>query len=250
MTRSMRLVGATLAFPLLAAAANPPALKTDPEAQFNSGLTHLREGRVDLAVEAFKAAVKEDGKNAYFYKGLGLAYMAKRDAGKAADAFRKGLELNPYYADLHNDLGSALSLAGKRDEARKEFLVAFNDATYPTPEMAARNMGQAYLADKNYAEAQNWFRTAITRNKDYPEGYLGLAQTLLAQDQTEQAVAQLELGSKQLPDSLALTLALADACYKAGRFNEARGYYEQVARKDPTGALGRRALERLRTFPR
>jgi hypothetical protein len=44
--------------------------------------------------------------------------------------------------------------------------------------------------------------------------------------------------------------ALGDACFKVGRFNEARGYFEELARKDPAGPFGRRALERLRDFPR
>ena len=39
---------------------------TDPEASFNAGLNHLREGRATMAVDEFKKAVRQDGKNAYF----------------------------------------------------------------------------------------------------------------------------------------------------------------------------------------
>ena len=68
--------------------ARPPAARaarafaqSSPEAEmrFSTGVMHLREGRVDLALEEFKKAVKEDGKNPYFQKGLGLAYSAKRE---------------------------------------------------------------------------------------------------------------------------------------------------------------------------
>jgi tetratricopeptide (TPR) repeat protein len=249
MKQLMQLGLAALAC-LLLAGASGPQIKPDPETQFNLGLTHLREGRIDMAIEAFKAAIKADPKHVYSYKGLGLAYVAKRDAPKAIEALRKALELNPYYADVHNDLGSALWLAGKREEAKKEYLTAFNDATYPTPEAAARNLGQMYLEEKNYPEAQNWFRTAVTRNKDFAPGYLGLAEMLTAQGRVEEAVGQLETAYKQLPESLEILSELANACFKAGRFNEARGYYELCARKDPSGPTGRRALQRLREFPR
>ena len=129
--------------------------------RFSTGVMHLREGRVDLALEEFKKAVKEDGKNPYFQKGLGLAYSAKREWKVAIAAFRKALELNPYYVDVRNDLGAALIGSGEREAGKKEFLTAFSDPTNPTPEMSARNLGQAYLEEKNYDEALNWYRTSV-----------------------------------------------------------------------------------------
>ena len=49
--------------------------------RFSTGVMHLREGRVDMALEEFKKAVKEDGKNPYFQKGLGLAYSGQAASG-------------------------------------------------------------------------------------------------------------------------------------------------------------------------
>ena len=86
---------------------------SDAEARFNAGLTHLRDGRPKIALAEFQAAIRQDPKNPYFHKGLGLAYATLKRFGDAADAFRKALELNPYYTDVRNDLGMALVLAGK-----------------------------------------------------------------------------------------------------------------------------------------
>ena len=36
----------------------------------------------------------------------------------AVEAFRKALEINPYYVDVRNDLGTALLLSGKRTEGK------------------------------------------------------------------------------------------------------------------------------------
>ena len=232
------------------AGAQTSTTSSDAEARFNAGLTHLRDGRPKLALEEFQNAIKQDPKNPYVHKGLGLAYATLKRFDDAVDAFRKALVLNPYYTDVRNDLGMALVLAGKRQEGKAEFLNAFNDPTNPTPEISSRNLGQAYFEDKNYAEAANWFRSSLNRNKTYPDAYLGLADALVALGRAEEAVAQLETGAREIPDSTAIQIALGEAYYRAGRFADARAHLEAAQKKDPTGADARRAAELLKHFPR
>ena len=245
----MRLLGVILA--VLAAAAQAPA-QSSPEAEmrFSTGVMHLREGRVELALDEFKKAVKEDGKNPYFQKGLGLAYSAKREWKPAIAAFRRALELNPYYVDVRNDLAQALIGSGDRESGKKEFLTAFSDPTNPTPEVSARNLGQAYLEEKNYPQAINWYRTSLSRNKDYTDAYLGLADALTASGQGAEAVVQLQAAVKENPSDSALQLALGQALFRAGRFGEARAQLEEVVRKDPSGPLGRAAADQLKSVPK
>ena len=245
-TASLRLAVALVALAAPALAQGPP----DAETRFSTGVMHLREGRVDLALEEFKRAVKEDPKNPYFQKGLGLAYTAKRNWKEAIAAFRKALEINPYYVDVRNDLATALIGSGDREGGKKEFLGAFSDPTNPTPEISARNLGQAYLEEKNYPDAISWFRTSLTRNKKYADPYLGLADALLASERLDEAVAQLEAGVAEIPEDAALLLALGQAFFKAGRFGEARARLEEAVRKDPAGPAGRAAAEQLKAVPR
>ena len=265
----MRTKWITLAAALLALAlahgaalgADDKNAAADAEIAFNTGLTHLREGRTEMALESFKKAVKQDPKNAYFYKGLGVAQMQLADKCPASDAkcrnerledalaaARKALELNPYYVDARNDLGTALLRLGKRDEGKRELLTAYEDPTNPTPELSARNLGQAFMEDGNYAQAETWFRTCVDRNKTYAEAYVLLADALLKQNRAPEAAAQLEAGEKAVPDDLGLALELGRAYYRAGRLSEARTRWERVASKDPGGAAGRQALELLRSL--
>jgi Tfp pilus assembly protein PilF len=239
-------------FALLPAGALPARAQSSAEAEmrFSTGVMHLREGRVDLALEEFKKAVKEDGKNPYFQKGLGLAYSAKRDWKPAIAAFRRALEINPYYVDVRNDLAAALISSGDREAGKKEFLAAFADPTNPTPEVSARNLGQAYFEEKNYAQAISWYRTALGRNKSYADAYLGIADALTASGQGAEAVVQLEAAVKEVPEDASLLLALGQAYLRVGRFGEARTLLEDVVRKDPAGALGRQAAEQLRSVPK
>jgi len=225
------------------------AQQVDPESSFNAGLNHLREGRPAMAVEAFRKAVKEDGKNPYFQKGLGQAYLATGKYDEAVSAFRKALELNQYYVDVRNDLGTALILSGRRNEGKNEFLAAFNDATNPTPEISSRNLGNAYLEEKHYADAINWFRTSLNRNHSYPDAYLGLSDALVASGRIDDAVTTLESGAKECPQSALIQLNLGEAYSRVGRLAEARSRLEEARKRDPIGPAGRRAAQLLQQFP-
>ena len=250
---SRNVVLQAVALALLAPGAAPLARaqsSAEAEMRFSTGVMHLREGRVDLALEEFKKAVKEDGKNPYFHKGLGLAYSAKRDWKPAIAAFRRALEINPYYVDVRNDLAAALIGSGDREAGKKEFLTAFSDPTNPTPEVSARNLGQAYYEEKNYPQAISWYRSALSRNKGYPDAYLGVADALVASGQNAEAVVQLEAAVKEVPEDVSLQLGLGQAYLRVGRFGEARAQLEDVVRKDPAGPLGRSAAEQLKSVPK
>lgn len=251
-TRLYAAIVLVLALLALLAPAVPALAQGSPEGEshFNSGVIHLREGRVDLALEEFERAVDADAKNPYFRKGLGQAYAARQDWKNAIKQFREALELNPYYVDVRNDLGSALILAGNPEEGKKEFLTAYADATNPTPEVSARNLGQAYLNEKDYPEAINWFRTAVNRAPSYPDPYLGLAAALVATDRLEEAVILLENGVEAAPDAPGLLLAVGQAYFRAGRFAEARTSLEEAMRKDPSGPVGQAAALQLQSMPR
>jgi Tfp pilus assembly protein PilF len=242
-----------LRFFMLALAVSVPAVAgaqaVDPESSFNAGLNHLREGRPAMAVEAFRKAVREDGKNPYFHKGLGQAYLATGKFDDAVSSFRKALELNQYYVDVRNDLGTALILSGRRNEGKNEFLTAFNDPTNPTPEISSRNLGSAYLEEKAYAEAINWYRTSVNRNHGYPDAYLGLADALVASGKIDDAVATLEAGAKECPQSAAILLNLGEVYSRVGRLGDARSRLEEARKRDPVGAAGRRAAQLLQQFP-
>jgi superkiller protein 3 len=250
MTRTIHRLLPALAIVVGALAGPAAAQAPDAEMSFNSGLTHLRENRPQLALEEFKRAVKGDPKSPYFQKGLGLAYTQLGKFDDAIAAFRKALSINPYYVDVRNDLGTALMLAGKRTEGKAEFVAAYNDPTNPSPDLSARNLGQAYLEEKNYTEAANWFRSSINKNKSLVDAHSGLAEALIGLQKPEDAVPVLENALKDVPGDLTLLLSLGDAYYRAGRFTEARARLDEVLKKDPMGPAGKRATEMLKHFPR
>lgn len=242
-----------------------PVFAQDPEAEmrFNSGVRMLRDGFPERALSEIQDALKKDPGNAFYLKGLGITYSQladkckETDSGcrngnlkKAVEAAQKALTLNPDYVDVRNDLGIALLRMGKRTDGKAELARAFGDPQCPTPEVTAWNLGQAFFEEKEYGEALTWFQAAQNKNKTLAAAYVSIADVLLVTGQPEMAIQQLEAGLKETTGNTVLQLALGDAYVRAGRFQDARAAYEQVIKKDPLGASGRQAIEKLKGFPR
>lgn len=248
--RSRLVLSAVLVLGVAASVHAQKGLPDDGESNFAAAKSHLQDGRTDLAISEFKAAIKKDGKNAYFYQGLGAALAQKNELKDALSAYRKSLELNPYYVQVRNDIGSVLLAMGEREEGRKELMTAFNDPTNSLGEITARNLGSSYFEEKKYEEAASWYRTSVSRNKGFPDAYEGLADSLGALGRHDEAIGMLQEGLKEIPDYPSLKLTLGQAYLQAGRFKEARGILEEVVKKDPVGAYGRKANALLQNVPK
>lgn len=239
------------------------AQDADAEIRFGAGVRLLRDGFPDRALVELEAALKKDPQNAFYMKGIGVAYsqLADKcrpsDSGcrnnnlkKAVDAAQKALVFNPDYVDARNDLGIALLRLGKRTDGKAELAKAFSDPQCPTPEVTAWNLGQAFFEEKEYNEAMTWFQAAQNKNKTLAASYASIADIMLILGQTDAAILQLETGVKEASGNTALQVSLGDAYVKAGRFQDARAAFEQVIKKDPAGPSGRRAMEKLKGIQR
>ncbi len=248
---------------LLFATSGVRSQDADAEMRFGAGVRLLRDGFPDRALVEIQDALKKDPKNAFYLKGMGVAYSQLADKcrpadtscrtdylKKAVDAAQRALLVNPDYVDVRNDLGIALLRLGKRTDGKAELAKAFGDPQCPTPEVTAWNLGQAFLEEKEYGEALTWFQAAQNKNKSLAASYVSIADVLLSTDRAEAAVAQLEAGLKETTGNTMVQLALGDAYLKVGRFQDARSAFEQVVKKDPAGLSGRQAVEKLKGLPR
>ena len=253
-----RHFAALVAVLLLGASA---ALAEDPAAEirFGAGVRLLRDGFPDRALVEIQAALKMDPENAFYMKGMSVAYSQLADRckpndsrcrdsnlKKAIEAAQKALIANPDYVDARNDLGIALLRQGKRSEGKAELARAFADPQCPTPEVTAWNLGQAFFEEKEYTEALTWFQAALNKNKSVAAAYVSIAEILALVGQPDAAILQLETGMKEASGNSAVQLALGDAYLRGGRFQDARAAYEGVIKKDPAGPTGRQAAMKLK----
>jgi type IV pilus assembly protein PilF len=246
----IRMLGVWALWSAATAASAGDTTRAEADMAHNGGLTYLTSGRADLAIEQFKKAISLDAKYYHAYKGLGIAYVQMKNFKEAEKAQRKCLEINPDFADARNDLGGTLISMGRRDEARKEWIVAYASPFNPSPDQTAWNLANSYVDDNNVAEATRWYQAALQHNPKYAPAHVGLASMLVAQNRLDEAIADLESAQQAAKEDGLIAYSLGTAYYKAGRFAEARTQLETVVKKDPKGTEGRDAAEMLKHFPK
>lgn len=150
-------------------------------AQFPEAIKLTEREQFEKATSAFKAILASSPNNgeAWFY--LGENYYDNERIDSAAQAYRKGIELNPNFPLNHAGLGKVLRGQGKVAEAQAEFDKATAAATlksnkYGKPLIAAtyREVAEGLLAGEapDYAAAMPLFDQAISLNPKDAQAYI------------------------------------------------------------------------------
>lgn len=171
-------------------------------ALYNLGYSLMKKGRYDEAIYYYREAIRlqsqgaataqVDNVTAHFL--LGLAFANNNQWDEAIVCYRKALDIQPGYADAHNNLGNALMAKGQLDEAIGQFQETLR--LRPDSADARNNLGNALMAKGQLDAAISQLQEAIRRQPDnaitrYNLGlaYAGLGQWVEAAAQFENAVA-------------------------------------------------------------
>ena len=79
----------------------------DAKAHHNLGVTYAKQGKSDLAVEAYQAAIDIDPSYAKAHYNLGNAYGRQDKSDLAIEAYQAAIDIDPSYAKAHRNLGNA-----------------------------------------------------------------------------------------------------------------------------------------------
>lgn len=148
------------------------------------------------------------------YNIIGDLKMRQGDVDGAIDDLRKGIELRPDYAALRRQMGHALIMQGRFDEAERELRFALALRGSHNEE----SWGQAsfwlgyILATRNDLDAAiELFRQSISHDASYAEAHRWLGRTLFARGDFASARESLERAVKLNPE-------LAEAHFDLGNF--------------------------------
>lgn len=169
---------------------------------------HLQHrGKADIRVpDPLMQEVRGMLRSAATFESLGIAALERGDSAAAAMYFRKGIEVEPDTASLHQRLGTALFLAG---DARA---------------------------------GQEQFETALRLSPDFARAHYSLGVLMVSTGQYQRALERLSAAVKSDPDYVEARLLLADVLRHSGRPDESLRHYGQIIKIDPRVAeaqLGR-----------
>jgi len=170
-------------------------------------------------------------KTAVVYEIRGTQAMDDRRWAQAAALFREGLKVAPRDATLHQNLGTALYLAGDPQAAEAEF----NEAIRLLPGYAKALFSLGVLMEERGRdqEALERFSSAVASDPTMVAARFSLADALRRSGKLEPSIAEYIEIIKLDPSASQARFGRAMALVRLRRFAEARTVLEEAARTHP-----------------
>ena len=165
------------------------------------------------------------------YLSLGNFYLDKKSYDASIAKYRRALEIDPYYAPAHNNLGYAYGLKGLLNMAAKEYIKALDIRPgYPA---AHNNLGIVYQNQGKLTEAVREFKIALKLNPIYAKAYNNLGNLYCTQERLEEAIKHIQLALAIDPDLPEAHNNLGNAYYSQGMFKYAYMEYMRTLKLKP-----------------
>ncbi len=168
----------------------------DASVRNNLGNTLCDKEDFDSAITEFKDLYRQSPEWEGGHNCLARAYMSKHDYPSAIRELQAAIAVNPAGAAEHRVLGQALLLMGKDQEA----LEVLRKAVMLNPESSLGHhyLGTAFVNTQQMTEAEKEFREAL-RLEPSAQNHYSLAACLMALNQYEEALGELETASRMDP---------------------------------------------------
>src|SRR5205823_6327363 len=167
------------------------------EAQVAPGIEALKSGDLDSAEKVFSSALRQGVKHPLVYHNLGVIAQMRGRHLEAVQKFREALALQPAYGPSRLLLGSSLLVLGRKAEAVRELQRAVR--LMPQQPQAHLQLANAY--QEKYELTLEAFQRAADADPKLPEVHLAIGSILLEQKKYEQALAEIALELKLVPES-------------------------------------------------
>ncbi len=209
---------------------------------YESGVAALKGGNFRLATELLERVVQMAPKHRHAWRDLGRAYSLQARLDKAASAFRKQIELNPYDEQAHLLLGMTLLGQGNYDEAAQALQKQIE--LNPLDGSAHGALGAVYVEAKKYAEAVPELEKAVSLLPNVPNLQVGLGQAYLNLGQGDQALAAFDKAVELAPSPTVWNNVAYQLSLKNVHLERAQQYAESAV-AETAAQLRNAALERL-----
>jgi tetratricopeptide (TPR) repeat protein len=163
----------------------------------NLGNTLCDKSDFDGAIAEFKDLYSQAPEWEGGHNCLARAYMSKLDYTSAIHELRAAIAANPAGAAEHRVLGQALLLSGKNEEAVDVLRQAIS--LNPESSLGHHYLGTALANTQHLLDAEKEFREAL-RLEPSAQNHYSLAACLMALNQYEEALGELEIASRMDPN--------------------------------------------------
>lgn len=158
----------------------------------------------------------------------------------ALAALHKTVELTPYDAQAHGNLGNALQDIGNLDAAIDSYLRALE--IDPEFAEAHSNLGSALQSQGRHQEASASYQRALAIRPDYAKAHFNLANTLKTQGKLEQAANSYRSALEFMPHDTEAHFQLGEISHALGHFDAAASSFRAQLQITPLDARAHAGL--------
>jgi tetratricopeptide (TPR) repeat protein len=216
---------------LLLALGQMPAAVPEAVAEAARGTALAHEGKYELAIEHYKAALRLDSHLPGLYLNLGLAYFKSKRLPEAAAAFEQAVKADSASFQARALLGMSYYGASRYREAAAELKLA--SQAQPDNLELRSTLAQSYLWTGQYAEATAELNFLLARNPDSAPVHVLFGEVLDATGQTEAATAEFEAAAKASAVPLEAHFGLGYLYWKQRRYVEAIREFQAELKTQP-----------------
>jgi type IV pilus assembly protein PilF len=217
------------------------------EGYYTQGLSHLQQRNYELASVEFNRSLQTDSNYKQAYYGLGIIsdYQGKLD--DAQKYYEEAIDRDPNFSDAYNALGVVYMKQQKWDEAIKAFQKALANKLYTTPHVPYLNMGDLYMARKDYAKAAEAYRES-KRFVNLELTTVKLGTALYESGKTKEAINEFQEAVNLSPRNANTRFSLAVALFKDGNKKSALAEFKKVVELDPKSEAAQKAKDYIKTL--
>jgi len=243
------------------------------QALFNRGNTALRKGDAAEAVEDFRQFVRLEPNSAEGHFNLGLALQSAGELTRALDSLRKAESLQPgmrgihlfsgiveyklnHLAEAHIELAQATQSEPKNSAAWMWLGVV--ELAQNRTESAATALDRAAALDPNDLDilyhrgrahllvSKQSYAAMFKLSPDSWRVHEVLGQADAEAFRADEAISEFRLAIRAAPHEPGLNEELGDACWTAGKLEDADAAYSEEIKNDPSNAVALYKLGSLR----
>jgi Tfp pilus assembly protein PilF len=217
------------------------------EGYFQKGLAHFQEKNYELASVEFHRSLQTDSSYKLPYYYLGILNDTQGKPEEAITYYKEAISLDPQFSEAYNALGVVYVKQEKWQEALKSFKKALENKLYTTPHIPYLNMGDMYMAQKNYEKAAEAYRESKRyANLELTAFKLGTA--LFEAGRIKEAVKEFQEGVGIAPQNAYLRYSLAVSLLKDNNKKAALAEFKKAAELAPGSEIAQKAKDYIKTL--
>jgi len=131
-----------------------------------SGIALRRSGRVDEAIEKYRAILKSEPGHSQTLYNLGIAYSKQGALDKAEESYKRAVESRPRFAEALSNLGELYLRLDRDKDAESALRKAL--AANPAYPLAYANLAEVEFRRKDYDKALEFAEKALALDSEQP----------------------------------------------------------------------------------